>query len=44
MPNIEAGQIIQGPRWPEPVEVKLVEELGEYVRLVGATTVPVAGS
>jgi superfamily II DNA or RNA helicase len=30
------GNIIQGPRWPEPIKVDLVEDLGEYVRLVGA--------
>jgi len=38
MPEIEPGHIVQGPRWPEPVEVKLVENLGDYVHLVGATT------
>ncbi len=38
MPKIQAGYIIQSPRRPEPVEVKLVEDLGEYVRLAGATT------
>jgi len=38
MPNIKPGQVVEGPRWPEPVEVKLVEDLGDYVRLVGATT------
>lgn len=38
MTEMQAGQIVQGPRWPEPVEVKLVEEMGGYVRLVGATT------
>jgi superfamily II DNA or RNA helicase len=31
------GSIIQGPRWPEPIKVDLVEDLGEYVRIVGAT-------
>ncbi len=38
MPEIEPGHTIQGPRWPEPVDVKLVEDLGDYVHLVGATT------
>jgi len=38
MSSVKAGDIIRGPRWPEPVEVKLVEDLGGYVRLVGATT------
>jgi len=35
--NILPGSIIQGPRWPEPIKVDLVEDLGEYVRIVGAT-------
>jgi len=38
MPEIKPGHIIKGPRWPEPVDVKLVEDLGDYVHLVGATT------
>ena len=38
MPQIQPGHTIQGPRWPEPVDVKLVEDLGDYVHLVGATT------
>ena len=38
MPDIRPGHIVQGPRWPEPVDVKLVEDLGDYVHLVGATT------
>ncbi len=36
--EIQPGQTIESPRWPEPVEVKLVEEVGGYIRLVGATT------
>ena len=35
--NIKNGDIIQGPRWAEPVEVKLAEEIGEYIRLVGVS-------
>jgi superfamily II DNA or RNA helicase len=38
MLEIKAGYTVQGPRWPEPVEVNLVEELGDYIRLVGVTT------
>lgn len=36
---INKGDVIRGPRWPEPVEVNLVEILnaGAYVRVVGAT-------
>ncbi|MFQ6105090.1 MAG: protein NO VEIN domain-containing protein, partial [Candidatus Glassbacteria bacterium] len=36
-PPIHPGTIIQGPFWPEPVEVKLIEEAEEYVHIVGAT-------
>ncbi len=35
--NIKSGDIIQSNRWPEPVEIDLVEDIGEYVRLVGST-------
>ena len=36
--NIKSGDIIQSNRWPESVEVHLLEEIGEYVRLIGSTT------
>lgn len=29
--------IISGPYWPEPVEIKLIEESGDYVHIVGST-------
>ena len=35
--TITPGSIIQGPRWPEPIKVDLAEDLGEYIRIVGAT-------
>ncbi len=35
--DITPGSIIQGPRWPEPIKVDLIEDLGEYIRIVGAT-------
>jgi len=35
--EIVPGSILEGPRWPEPVEVTQLESLGEYVRLVGVT-------
>ena len=35
--NIKSGDIIQSNRWSEPVEINLLEEVGEYVRLVGVT-------
>ncbi len=39
MENITFDDIIQGARWPEPVQVELVEELGQgaYIRIVGVT-------
>jgi superfamily II DNA or RNA helicase len=33
--DIKPGSIINGPRWPEPVEVKHTEDLGEYIQIVG---------
>ncbi|MBA7641001.1 RNA polymerase-associated protein RapA [subsurface metagenome] len=39
MVNIKPGSIIKGPNWPEPVEIKFVEETGEYIHIVGATTI-----
>ena len=38
MKDIRQGSIIKGFKWPEPVEISLIEDLGEYVRIVGATT------
>ena len=35
--DIKQGTVIEGPNWPEPVEIKLIEESGDYVRIVGAT-------
>jgi|GEM_PF-5657968 len=34
MSNIRQGTVITGPSWPEPVEIKFVEEAGEYERPV----------
>ncbi len=34
---IKEGTTIEGPFWPEPVEVKKVDELGERLRIVGET-------
>jgi len=35
--DIKPGTILRGPQWPEPVEVNLAEEQGDYVRIVGVT-------
>jgi len=37
--EVKPGVIITGPKWPEPVEIKKVENSGEYVNIVGATTI-----
>jgi len=37
--KLKAGCIVKGHFWPEPVEIKLLEEAGEYVHIVGATTI-----
>ncbi len=33
--KIEPGDIIEGPRWTNPVEVNQIDEMGDYIRLVG---------
>ena len=35
--NIKSGDIVESHQWPEPVEVNLVNDMGEYVQLVGST-------
>lgn len=34
---IKEGETIEGPFWPEPVDVKKVEEFGNRIRIIGAT-------
>jgi len=36
--NVRQGNIVKSSNWPEPVEIKFIEETGEYVHIVGATT------
>lgn len=31
------GDVIYDARWPEPVEIKMIEEFGDYLRIVGVT-------
>ncbi len=33
---IKEGMIIEGPFWPEPVELKKVEEFGDRIHIIGA--------
>jgi len=35
---IKSGDIIEGPFWDEPVKIDKVEELGDYMRVIGSTT------
>ncbi|MEJ5165840.1 MAG: helicase-related protein, partial [Thermoanaerobaculia bacterium] len=37
MKDFKLGKIIQGDRWPEPIIVKSIEELGSHIHLVGVT-------
>ena len=39
MDSVRQGTIVKGPYWPEPVEIKFVEETGQYIHIVGATTI-----
>jgi len=34
---LREGIIIEGPFWPEPVEIKRVEEFGDRIHIIGAT-------
>jgi hypothetical protein len=33
--KLKAGCIVKGHLWPEPVEIKLLEEAGECIHMVG---------
>lgn len=35
--KLTEGAVVEGPWWPEPVEIKKVEDYGEYLHIVGAT-------
>jgi SNF2 family DNA or RNA helicase len=35
--KISEGSIIEAPFWPEPVEIKKVDEFGERIHIIGAT-------
>jgi len=36
--ELKPGIIITGSKWPEPVEIKKVDNTGDYVHIIGATT------
>ena len=33
---LNEGNIIEGPFWPEPIEVKKIENYGDYIHIIGA--------
>ncbi len=35
--NIKPGDLVKGPFWNEPIKVSQIEQVGEYIRLVGHT-------
>ncbi|HHT9129589.1 MAG TPA: DEAD/DEAH box helicase, partial [Candidatus Brocadiaceae bacterium] len=37
MNNAKPGSIIKGSKWSEPVEIKFIEEVGNYIHIIGAT-------
>lgn len=39
MNEAKPGSIIRGSFWPEPVEVKLIEETEDHIHMVGATAI-----
>jgi len=36
---LKVGNIIKSVNWPEPVEIKLLEEVGDYYHIIGSTTI-----
>ncbi len=34
---LKEGMIIEGPFWPEPIEIKKAEEFGDRIHIIGAT-------
>lgn len=39
MQNIKNGTIIKSENWEESIEINFIEERGEYIRIVGCTTI-----
>ena len=35
--DVRSGIIITGPKWPEPVEIKKIENFDSYLRIIGTT-------
>ena len=36
--EIKPGALIRGTMWPEPIEVKFVEKMGDFIHIIGETT------
>lgn len=37
MHKIKPGSVIKGSKWVEPIEIKLIEDIDNYVHIIGAT-------
>ena len=37
MNNAKPGSIIKGSKWSEPVEIKFIEDIDNYVHIIGST-------
>lgn len=35
--NFKNGDVVTSSRWDEPVEINLIEKMGEYIRIIGST-------
>jgi len=36
--NIKNGDIVQSPKWAEPLQVNVIEQMGGFIQLIGVTT------
>jgi len=37
--DIKPGNVIKGPQWPEPVEIKVIEFFDTDIHILGSTTI-----
>ena len=37
--EVQPGNIIKGSLWPEPIEIKSIKQTGNFIHIIGATTV-----
>ena len=34
--ELKIGAVVEGPKWPDPVEIKKIEEFGEDIKIIGS--------